>query len=77
MKEILIKYDSPEEIVNAIMILYNNTRSMVRSPYGDTPLFEITIVVLQGDTIAPFIFIICLDHILKNLWTMTDNLDLL
>ena len=38
---------------------------MVHSPDGDTPLFEITTGVLQGDTLAPFLFIICLDYILK------------
>ena len=32
MKEILIKYCIPEETVNAIMMLYNNTRSMLCSP---------------------------------------------
>ena len=42
---------------------------MVR-PDGDTPYFEIITGVLQGDTHAPFIFIICLDYILK---TSLDN----
>ena len=65
MKETLIKYGIPEETFNAIMILYNNTRSMVRSQDRDTPFFDITTGVLQGDTLAPFIFIICLDYILK------------
>ena len=66
MKIVLIKYGLPSETVNAIMILYKNTRSMVRSPDGDTNFFEITTGVLQGDTLAPFLFIICLDYILKN-----------
>ena len=52
------------------MMLYKNTRSMVRSPDGDTPYFEITIEVIQGETLAPFLFIICLDNILK---TLLDN----
>ena len=65
-KIVLIKYGLPSETVNAIMILYKNTRSMVRSPDGDTPFFEITTSVLQGYTLAPFLFIICLDYILKN-----------
>ena len=43
---------------------------MVRSPDGDTPYFEITTGVLQGDTLAPFLFIICLEYILK---TSLDN----
>jgi hypothetical protein len=65
MKEILIAYGIPGETVNAIMILYSNTRSMVRSPDGDTDFFNITAGVLQGDTIAPYLFIICLDYVLR------------
>ena len=54
MKEILLAYDIPEETVNAIMMLYRNTRSMVRSPDGDTDFFNIIAGVLQGDTLAPY-----------------------
>ena len=68
MKEILLKYGIPKETVCAI--IYKNTRSMVSSPDGDTPYFEITTGVLQGDTLAPFLFIIYLDYILK---TSLDN----
>ena len=46
-----------------IMILYINTRSMVRSPGGDTHLFEIITGVLQEDTPAPFLFIVKLIYI--------------
>ena len=47
------------------MMINKNTRSMVRSPDGDTPFFDITTGVPQGDTLAQFLFIICLDYILK------------
>ena len=67
---ILRKYGIETEIINAIMMLYMNTRSMVRLPDGDTTFFEITNGVLQGDTLANFLFIICLDSILK---TAIDN----
>ena len=60
------KYGFPSETVNAIMILYKNTRYMVRSPDGDTPFFEITTGVLQCHTLSPFLFIICIEYILKN-----------
>ena len=46
-------------------MLYMNTRSMVRSPDGDTTFFGITTGLLQADTFAPFLFIVCLDYILK------------
>ena len=50
---ILRKYGITTEIINAIMMLYRKTRSMVRSPDGGTTLFEITTGVLQGDTLSP------------------------
>ena len=34
----------------------------VRSPNGDTEYFDIVAEVLQGDTLAPYLFIICLDY---------------
>ena len=51
-------------------MLYKNTESMVRSPDGDTSFFKIKTGVhfhiLQGDTLAPFLCIVCLDYVLKN-----------
>ena len=47
------------------MILYRNTKVKVRSPDGDTDYFDIIAGVLQGDTIAPYFFIICLDYMLR------------
>ena len=38
---------------------------MVCSPDGDTDFFDISAGVLQGDTLAPYIFIICLDYVLR------------
>ena len=37
----------------------------VRSPDGDTEYFDIVAGVLQGDTVAPYLFIICLDYVLR------------
>ena len=37
----------------------------VRSPDGDTDYFNIVAGVLQGDTLAPYLFIICLDYVLR------------
>ena len=70
LKYILSAYGITKEMINAIMILYTNTRAMVRSPDGDTPFFDITTGVLQGDTLAPYLFIICLDYIMR---TSIDN----
>ena len=64
MEQILLAYGQPKEIVTAITILYRNTKVKVRSPDGD---FDIVAGVLQGDTLAPYLFIICLDYVLRTL----------
>ena len=50
---------------------------MLRSPDGDKPFFKITTGVLQGDTIAPFLFIICLDYVLINSLKDIENIGLI
>ena len=47
------------------MMLYKNTKVKVRSLDGDTDDFFIVARVLQGDTLAPYLFIICLDCVLR------------
>ena len=64
MEQILLAYGLPKETVAAITILYKNTKVKVRSPDGDTEYFDIVAGVLQGDTLAPYLFIICLDYVL-------------
>ena len=65
MEQILLAYGIPKETVAAITILYRNTKVKVRSPDGDTEYFDIVARVLQGDTLAPYLFIICLDYVLR------------
>ena len=65
MEQILLAYGRPKERVEAIMKLYRNTNVNVHSPDGDTNYFDIVAGVLQGDTLAPYLFIICLDYMLR------------
>ena len=67
MEQILLAYGVPKGTFAAIMILYRNTTVKVQSPDGDTEYFNIVAGVLQGDTIAPYFFIICLDYMLRTL----------
>ena len=53
------------------MMLYRNTKVKVRFPDGDTDYFDIVADLLQGDTLAPYLFIICLDY---ELWTSIDKM---
>ena len=65
VEQILLAYGIPKETVAAIMILYRNTKVKACSPDGDTDYFDIVVGVLQGDTLAPYLFIICLDYVLR------------
>ena len=64
MEEILFANGFPKEIVAAIILRYKNTKVKVRSPDGDTD-FDIVIDVLQVDKLVPYMFIICLDYVLR------------
>ena len=65
MEQILLAYSLPKETIAAILIFYRNTEVKVRSPDGDTDYFDIVAGVLQGDILAPYLFIICLDYVLR------------
>ena len=65
MEQILLAYSLPKETVAAMTILYRNTKVKVRSPDGDTEYFDIVAGVLQVDTLALYLFIICLDYVLR------------
>ena len=45
--------------------MYRDTIAHVTSPDGVTQDFSIQAGFLQGDTLAPFLFIIVLDHVLR------------
>ena len=47
------------------MMLNRNVKVKVRPPDGDTDYFDIIAGILQGDTLAPYRFIICLDYVLR------------
>ena len=46
-------------------MLYKNTKVNVHSPDRETGFFDIVVGVLKGDTLAPYLFIICLDYVLR------------
>ena len=61
MEQILLAYGLSKATVTARMRLYRNTKVKVCSP----DFFDINAGVLQGDTLAPYSFIICLDYLLE------------
>ena len=55
-------------------MLYRNTKVKVPSSDGGTDYFHIVTGMLQGDTLAPCLFIICLDYVLRtSIDKMKDN----
>ena len=73
MLKILKAYGIPDELVNAIGKLYENTRARVLSPDGETDEFEIVAGVLQGDTLAPYLFTIVLDYVMRQALEKNGN----
>ena len=65
MEQILLAYSLPKETIADIMMLNSNTKVKVRSLDGDADYFDIVAGVLQGDTLASYLFIICLDYVLR------------
>ena len=65
MFEILKAYGFPEHIMRAVITMYTGVKAKVISPDGDTDYFNITTGVLQGDTLAPYLFVIVLDFALR------------
>ena len=63
----------PKETVAAIMMLYRNMKVKICSPDGDTDYFNVVAGVLQGDTLTPYLFLICLDYVLRTIDKMKDN----
>ena len=67
---------TPPDVAAAIRVMYENTSASVITPEGKTEQFAIDTGVLQGDPLAPFLFIICLDYALRSAITDSDGLTL-
>ena len=65
MEQKLLVYGLSKETVTAIIMLYRNTKVKVRSSDGNTDYLDIVASLLQGDTLAPYLLIICLDYVLR------------
>ena len=74
MFEILELYGIPKEIIATIKVMYIDTSSTILTTDGETPSFPILAGILQGDTLAPFLFIIVVDHVMRiSVDTMSEN----
>ena len=65
MFEILRLYGIPEGIIAAIKVMYTDNSSTVMTTDGETQAFPTLAGILQGDTLAPFLFIMVVDYIMR------------
>ena len=65
MFAVLRQYGILEAVVNAVSALYNNSKSAVMVDGNISTPFEVSTGVLQGDVLAPFLFIILVDFLMK------------
>ena len=65
MFKILRHCGIPEETVQAMKALYDNSRKAVYVDGHLTEEFNVTKGVLQGDVLAPFLFIIMIDYTMR------------
>ena len=63
----------PEDVVNAISALYNNSKGAVMFDGNMSDPCDITNGVLQGDVFPPFLFIILVDHLMKKATTDVNS----
>jgi hypothetical protein len=62
-----LKYHGvPVSIIDAIMDLYDNTSARTRTGLDLSDPFQTTSGVLQGNTLAPFLFVVILDATLRD-----------
>ena len=56
-------------------MLYRNNKIKDSSPKGDTDNFDIEAGVLQGNTLTPYLFIICLNYVLRqSIYKIKENI---
>lgn len=66
MLKIFLAYGIPPEIGNAVRVMYENTSALVMTTEGNTGVFPIDTGSLQGDPLAPFLFVICLGYVIRS-----------
>ena len=66
MFDILRDYGIPVKIVDAIEAIYRNSRSMIFVDDNISKEFDVTTDILQGDTLAPLLFIVVIDYVMQN-----------
>ena len=64
MIDVLLAYGILSQIIQGIKGLYLDTIAQLVTEDGNTNFFPVIAGVQQGDTLAPYLFIIVLDHVM-------------
>ena len=62
--KILLVYGIPQPIVKLIEAMYKDTMARVITEDGLSEAFLILSGVMQGDTLAPYLFVIAIDYVM-------------
>ena len=82
--KIMANYGIPDKLINLIRSMYDNSGGQILFKGKLSTFFEITTGVRQGCLLSPFLFLLCIDWIMKNStinkrngiqWTLTEMLD--
>jgi hypothetical protein len=64
LQDTLFELGIPTYLINALFALYRGSTSQVMTLYGLTDKIPVDRGVLQGDTLAPYLFVLVLDRVL-------------
>ena len=62
----MLSYDIPVEVVDAVMSVYYGATAAVKSDGDISEFLDLGVGVLQGDTLAPYLFVLVIDWIMRN-----------
>lgn len=72
LEKLLGAYGIPNALRSVIIETYREATTQVRTPHGLTEAIKLCSGVLQGDTLAPTLFILVIDAIMRELEGVTD-----
>ena len=65
LDNILSAYGIPPKLRSAVMALYYGAKLVVTTSDGEADPFNLSAGVLQGDTLAPYLFVLVVDYVLR------------